>query len=135
MIVAEEGGEGVGGKQTEMGRKALVPYGLYLSHGFFNPHFAARTGATEEDLALFWQALQNMWDLDRSSSRGLMACRGLYVFSHDSPMGNAPAQRLFDQVSIKCKDGVETPRSFSHYTVLVDDSNLPAGVSLARLAE
>jgi CRISPR-associated protein Csd2 len=135
VIVAEEGGEGVGGKQTEMGRKALVPYGLYRSHGFFNPHFAGRTGATAEDLGLFWQALQNMWDLDRSSSRGLMACRGLYVFSHESPLGNAPAHRLFDRVSVKCKDGVEAPRSFSDYTVSVNDSDLPAGISLAELVE
>ena len=71
------------------------PYALYLGYGFFNPHFAQQTGATSEDLELFWNALINMWDLDRSASRGLMACRGLYVFSHESSLGNSPAHRLF----------------------------------------
>ena len=118
-----------------LGRKATVPYGLYVGYGFFNPHFAQRTGVSEEDLGLFWEALQNMWDLDRSASRGLMACQGLYVFSHESSLGNAPAQRLFQRVSIQRKDGVEAPRSFSHYSVDVDDSSLPSGVTLTRLVE
>lgn len=121
------------GKQTEMGRKALVPYGLYRAHGFFNPHFASQTGADSEDLALFWQALQQMWDLDRSSSRGLMACRGLYVFSHESPLGNAPAHVLFERIQVSRRDGVEAPRSFSDYVVEVDQQGLPAGVTLTRL--
>src|SRR5207248_866109 len=86
------------GKSTEMGRKAIVPYGLYRAQGFFTPHFASQTGATQEDLGLLWQALINMWDLDRSSSRGMMACRGLYVFTHDNGLGNAPAQSLFERV-------------------------------------
>jgi CRISPR-associated protein Csd2 len=116
-----------------MGRKALVPYGLYRTHGFFNPHFAAQTGATEEDLELFWQALQQMWDLDRSSSRGLMACRGLYVFSHESGLGNAPAQTLFERVRASRREGVDAPRSFGDYRVEVDEPNLPAGVTLTRL--
>lgn len=116
-----------------MGRKALVPYGLYRSHGFFNPHFAKQTGADSEDLDLFWQALQQMWDLDRSSSRGMMACRGLYVFSHESPLGNAPAHVLFERVSVNRKQGVEAPRSFSHYTVEIDEAGLPSGVTLTRL--
>ena len=118
-----------------LGRKATVLYGLYLTHGFFNPHFARRTGATEEDLSLFWDALQNMWDLDRSSSRGLMACQGLYIFSHESHLGNAPANRLFQRIQVHRNEGVEAPRSFSHYSVIVDDSNLPPGVTLTRLAE
>jgi CRISPR-associated protein Csd2 len=116
-----------------MGRKALVPYGLYRTHGFFNPHFAAQTGAAEEDLELFWQALQQMWDLDRSSSRGLMACRGLYIFSHESNLGNAPAQALFERVRVSRRDGVDAPRSFGDYRVEVDEANLPAGVTLATL--
>ena len=73
-----------------LGRKATVPYALYLGYGFFNPNFARRTGVTDGDLQVFWDALVNMWDMDRSASRGLMACRGLYVFSHESPMGNFP---------------------------------------------
>jgi hypothetical protein len=75
-----------------------VPYGLYRAHGFFNPHFAKRTGVDAADLEIFWQALQSMWDVDRSASRGMMSCRGLYVFSHESNLGNAPAQDLFARV-------------------------------------
>jgi CRISPR-associated protein Csd2 len=116
-----------------LGRKATVPYGLYRAHGFFNPHFARRTGADQEDLTMFWQALQMMWDLDRSSSRGLMACRGLYIFSHDSHLGNAPAHKLFERVQVACRDGVHAPRRFYDYTVTVDDANLPSGVALTRL--
>ena len=133
VVVAEDGK--TGGKQTEMGRKALVPYGLYRAHGFFNPHFAAQTGVTEEDLALFWQALANMWDQDRSSSRGLMACQGLYVFTHESSLGNAPAHRLFRRVDVRLRPGVEAPRSFADYQVTVDDAGLPSGVTLTRLVE
>jgi CRISPR-associated protein Csd2 len=116
-----------------MGRKALVPYGLYRAHGFFNPHFAEQTGVAEEDLSLFWQALQQMWDLDRSSSRGLMACQGLYVFTHESRLGNAPAHRLFERVQISRHSDVVAPRSFSDYDVVVNSTDLPHGVSLTRL--
>lgn len=132
VVVGEEGGPTTG-KQTEMGRKALVPYGLYRAHGFFNPHFASQTGVTEEDLTLFWEALCSMWDLDRSSSRGMMACRGIYVFSHESSLGNAPAHKLFERVTVKRRPGVEAPRAFSDYEVLVNEENLPAGVTLTRL--
>ena len=118
-----------------MGRKSTVPYGLYRAHGFFNPHFAAQTGVDEDDLALFWQALQMMWDVDRSSSRGMMACRGLYVFSHESKLGNAPAVGLFDRVTVRRKEGVEAPRSYADYEVHVDGDRLPDGVSFTRLAE
>lgn len=131
-IVASAKGE-VSGKQTEMGRKALVPYGLYRSHGFFNPHFAKSTGADAEDLELFWQALQQMWDTDRSSSRGMMACRGLYTFTHDSQLGNAPAHKLFDLIRVRRRDGVKAPRKFEDYLVEVDDTVLPEGVTLTRL--
>ncbi len=132
-VVVSESGTGTGGKQTEMGRKTIVPYGLYRGYGFVNPHFAARTGATDEDLALFWQALLNMWDLDRSAARGRMACRGLFVFSHDSALGNAPAQRLFDRVTVERRPGVEAPRRFEDYAVAVQGDDLPAGVALTRL--
>lgn len=125
--------EGEGGKQTEMGRKALVPYGLYRGHGFFNPALGKDTGVTGDDLTLFWKALQEMWDIDRSASRGLMALRGLYVFSHESDKGNAPAHKLFDTVSLKRRDGVAAPRAFTDYEVKVDDAGLPAGVTLTRV--
>ena len=118
-----------------MGRKSTVPYGLYRAYGFFNPHFAAQTGVDEEDLGLFWQALQMMWDVDRSSSRGMMACRGLYVFSHESKLGNAPAASLLDRISVRRKEGVEAPRSYADYDVLVDGDGLPQGVALTRVVE
>jgi CRISPR-associated protein Csd2 len=116
-----------------MGRKSNVPYGLYRAHGFFNPHFASQTGVTEDDLSVFWQALINMWDVDRSASRGMMSCRGLYVFSHESNLGNAPAQALFERVRIDRVEGVDAPRKFEHYRVSIDDQSIPQGVTLTRL--
>ncbi len=99
-----------------MGRKSTVPYGLYRAHGFFNPHFAEKTGVDADDLALFWNALEMMWDVDRSASRGEMACRGLYVFSHESKLGNAAAHRLFDLIRTPSSTK-KAPRSFSDYSV------------------
>ena len=121
-----------------MGRKAIVPYGLYLAHGFFNPYLAREekgTGVTEEDLDLFWKALDQMWDVDRSAARGMMSCRGLYVFTHDSALGNAPAHRLFDRVTVERKPAVEAARSFRDYTVEVNRADLPPGVTLSALVE
>ncbi len=116
-----------------LGRKSTVSYGLYRGYGFFNPHFARRTGASSDDLELFWKALVNMWDLDRSSARGMMACRGLYVFSHESRLGNAPAHRLFERLEVKQKDNGTVPRRFTDYSVTLDETDLPTGVSVARL--
>jgi CRISPR-associated protein Csd2 len=116
-----------------MGRKALIPYGLYLSHGFYNPFFAQDTGFNGEDLGLFWEALQKMWDLDRSATRGMMACRGLYVFTHADGTGSAPAHVLFDRMSVKRKPEVEAPRAFTDYEVRVNDQDLPSGVTLTGL--
>ncbi len=133
-VVVAESGE-TSGKQTEMGRKALVPYGLYRAHGFFNPHFAGQTGAAAEDLALFWRALQMMWDHDRSAARGMMSCRGLYIFTHESPLGNAPAHTLLERVRVERRPGVEAPRAFRDYSVAVDDAGLPPGIGLTRLVQ
>ncbi|HMP40545.1 MAG TPA: type I-C CRISPR-associated protein Cas7/Csd2 [Roseiflexaceae bacterium] len=132
IVVAEDGGETTG-KQTEMGRKALVPYGIYRAHGFFNPHFARQTKVSEEDLSLFWQALEQMWDVDHSASRGMMSCRGLYVFSHESHLGNAPAHALFDRVTVERRAEITAPRLFRDYTVTINDEALPEGISLTRL--
>lgn len=126
-------GEKEGGKVTEMGRKALLPYGLYRAYGFFTPSFAEDTGAQTPDLEIFWKALQNMWDLDRSASRGMMACRGIYVFSHDDKYGKAPAQSLLERVKVVRKEGVEAPRSFGDYAVHVNDAGIPGGVTLTKL--
>jgi len=133
-VAVSEEGEGSGGKVTEMGRKALVAYGLYRAHGFYTPHFARSTGADGDDLALVWEALQRMWDLDRSASRGLMACRGLYVFSHANALGNAPAHELFDCITVgRAPGGAEVARSFSDYGVSLNEDALPEGVELHKL--
>lgn len=134
QVVVTDEGTGKGGKQTEMGRKALVPYGLYRSSIFVSPQLAAQTGFDDEDLGMFWDALVRMWDFDRSASRGLMACRGLFVFTHDHPYGNAPAHTLLERVRIDRKPGVEAPRSFSDYAVTIEEgAGLPEGITLTRL--
>ncbi|MYH67691.1 MAG: type I-C CRISPR-associated protein Cas7/Csd2 [Dehalococcoidia bacterium] len=114
--VNREDAEGQATNFGTMGRKSTVPYGLYRAHGFFNPHFAEKTGVDDEDLALFWNALEMTWDVDRSASRGEMACRGLYVFSHESKLGNAAAHRLFDVIRTP-PSASDAPRSFSDYAV------------------
>lgn len=132
-VVGEDGDAKGGGKTTEMGRKALVPYGLYVGHGFFSAPFAEKTGVSAADLALFWQALGAMWDMDRSSSRGMMACRGLYAFTHADELGNVPAQDLFRLVSVTHSTDAATRRSFSDYAVEVDEDAIPEKVTLTRL--
>lgn len=114
--VNREDAEGEATNYGTIGRKSTVPYGLYRAHGFFNPHFAEKTGVSGEDLALFWNALEMMWDVDRSAARGEMACRGLYVFSHESKLGNAAAHRLFNLIETP-KSESEAPRSFGDYAV------------------
>jgi len=121
------------GKTTEMGRKAIVPYALYRVNGFFNPHFARQTGFNDADLALLWQALMLMWDFDRSAARGLMTCRGLYVFSHTSPLGDAPAHTLFDRITVQRRAVVAVPRTFADYNVAVDTTSMPEKVSFTSL--
>lgn len=123
------GEEEASGKVTEMGRKSIVPYGVYRAHGFFNPNLADDTGLDSEDIALFWDALQMMWELDRSASRGMMSCRGLYVFSHSSALGNSPAHKLFDRINIELNKGDDPARSFSDYDVTVDTEDLPSNVT------
>jgi CRISPR-associated protein Csd2 len=132
QVVVSEDGE-TSGKQSEMGRKAIVPYGLYRMHGFFNPHFAVQTSFSDEDLKLLWQALQHMWDFDRSAARGMMACRGLYVFSHASKLGDAPAHKLLGRIEARLRPDVNVPRSFGDYEVRVDEQALPEGVTLSQL--
>jgi CRISPR-associated protein Csd2 len=112
-----------------LGRKHTIPYGLYLAHGYINPVFAAKTGFSEDDLTLLWKALANLFELDRSAARGTMSSRGLYIFKHDSKLGNAQSQRLFDTIKIQKKPEVESPRFFSDYTVAPPDPNtLPVGI-------
>lgn len=113
-----------------MGRKNLLPYGLYRCHGFISAYLARETGFTEADLGLFWQALTQMFDHDRSASRGTMAPQKLVVFQHQSALGNAPAHKLFERVQVKRKAGVDAARAFADYEVTVDQSNLPAGIEV-----
>lgn len=131
-VVSEEGKSG---KETEMGRKSVVPYGLYIGYGFYTPQFGEDTGVKDEDLELFWKALIDMWNIDHSASRGMMACRGVYIFTHENPMGNAPSHKLFDKLKISKKDSIEAPRSFEDYEVKLDSSELPSGVKLTVLGE
>ncbi len=119
-------------KLQTIGRKTLIPYGLYVGKGFYSPHLAKQTGVTSEDLELFWDALVYMWDIDRSASRGMMSPRGIYVFTHEKKYGNAPVHELFERVSVALKEE-KSPRRFSDYEVTVDDGSLPEGVTLTRL--
>ncbi|MCS7190605.1 MAG: type I-C CRISPR-associated protein Cas7/Csd2, partial [Fimbriimonadales bacterium] len=121
-------------KETEIGRKPIVPYGLYRAHGFFSPALAKQTGVSRDDLRLLWEAMLHMFEHDRSAARGEMTLRGLYVFTHNSPRGNAPAHALFERIVVQRKDGIEAPRAFSDYVVSVADS-LPDSVQLYRLHE
>ena len=121
-------------KGTEMGRKYIVPYGLYRAEGYISANLARKTtGFSEDDLALLWQAILNMFELDRSAARGNMAVRELIVFKHDSELGNAPAYKLFDLVKVARKNGVTAPRAYSDYTVTLDEAHLPDGVTVTRM--
>ena len=132
-------------KLRTMGRKNLIPYGLYLGKGFISAHLAEDTGFSEDDLTLFLEALANMYDHDRSASKGYMACRGLYVFKHvgtdsnpeqrqrQARLGTAPAHTLLDPgkiIDIQRVSATESPRRFDDYTVTVHKERLPAGVEL-----
>ena len=121
-------------KGTEMGRKYIVPYGLYRAEGYISANLARKTtGFSEDDLNLLWQAILNMFELDHSAARGKMSVRELIVFRHDSELGNAPAYKLFDLVTAERKPGVVTPRAYRDYTVSVDEAGLPDGVTCTRM--
>jgi len=131
-VATEKEAEKQGGDNRTMGRKATVPYGLYVCHGFISANLGKQTGFSEEDLALFWNALKNMFDVDRSAARGLMSAQKLVVFKHESVLGNAPANKLFDLVTVRKKcEGA--PRAFSDYTVTIDKDALPAGVTIEEI--
>jgi CRISPR-associated protein Csd2 len=116
-----------------MGRKNLIPYGLYRCHGFISANLARETGFSEADLELLWQSLTLMFDHDRSASRGTMAPQKLVVFKHQTPLGNAPAHKLFERVSVQRRSTVEVARAFSDYEVVVDRDNLPTGIEVLDL--
>ena len=121
-------------KGTEMGRKYIVPYGLYRAEGYVSANLARKTtGFSDEDLELLWQAILNMFELDHSAARGKMSVRELIVFRHDSELGNAPAYKLFDLVKAERNPGVVAPRAYSDYQISVDEEKLPTGVTCIRM--
>ena len=119
-------------KDTEMGRKHIVPYALYRADGFISANLARRvTHFTEDDLELLWNAIVNMFENDHSAARGKMAVRKLIIFKHDSELGNAPSHRTLDLVSVKRRDGIETARSYNDYEVTVNEAACPEGVHIS----
>jgi CRISPR-associated protein Csd2 len=126
------------GDNRTMGRKWIVPYGLYKAEGFISAYFAEGTGFSEDDLSLLWEALATMFEHDRSAARGRMSTRKLFVFKHESPLGNAPAHALFDLVAVRrageTSEVERTPaRAFDDYTIDVRRGDVPSGVELLEL--
>ena len=121
-------------KSTEMGRKNIVPYGLYRVEGYISANLARKvTGFTEEDLELLWQAIINMFEIDHSAARGKMAVRELIVFKHSKELGDCPAYRLFDAVEVKKKEDVEYPRKYQDYVVQIHEEQIPETVEVKRM--
>lgn len=129
-VTTKEEAEKQGGDNRTMGRKFTIPYGLYLAHGFVSAPLANQTGFSIEDLDLLWEALEKMFEHDRSAARGLMGTRKLLIFEHASKMGNAPVQKLFDTITVKRKDENKPARDFSDYVVSVNKDQIPQGVTL-----
>ncbi|CAI0713040.1 Uncharacterized protein predicted to be involved in DNA repair [Serratia rubidaea] len=128
-VATEAAAQKQDGDNRTMGRKNTVPYGLYRCHGYVSAHLAQQTGFSEDDLRLFWDSLINMFDHDRSAARGEMNACALYVFKHDSVLGNAPARKLFDTINIeRVTDG--PARSLSDYRISVTEEQIPGGVTL-----
>ncbi|MBQ7931676.1 MAG: type I-C CRISPR-associated protein Cas7/Csd2 [Clostridia bacterium] len=123
-------------KGTEMGRKYIIPYGLYRCEGYISANLARKvTGFTEDDLELLWNAILNMFEFDHSAARGKMAVRELIVFKHDSELGCAPAHKLFESVHVERRENDGSPaRSYGDYSVTVDETVLPTGVTCTRMA-
>lgn len=121
-------------KTTEMGRKSIVPYGLYRAEGFVSANLARKTtGFSEDDLNLLWEAIINMFEHDHSAARGKMAVRELIVFKHATELGNTPSYKLFDAVHVTKKEGVVAPRAYSDYTVTIDEDSIPESVTCTRM--
>ena len=121
-------------KQTEMGRKSIVPYGLYRAEGYISANLARKvTGFSEEDLELLWEAILNMFEHDHSAARGKMAVRELIVFKHSKELGDCPAYKLFEAVEVSKKENVEYPRKYQDYTVLIHEERIPDTVEIKRI--
>lgn len=126
-------------KITEMGRKMFLPYALYRGHGFFSPAWAKSSGlqdddgVSSEDLVLFWQAFQEMWDLHRTASSGMQSFYKLYIFTHDSPLGHAHAHQLFQRIQVTRREGIQFPRKREDYIVAVNEEEMPRGITLTKI--
>jgi CRISPR-associated protein Csd2 len=130
-VTTEKEAESQKGDNRTMGRKYIIPYGLYRMEGYISAHLANKTGFSEDDLELLFSSLTNMFDHDHSAARGKMSARKLIVFKHDSKLGNAPAHKLFDLIKIERAEGSQGPaRQYTDYAVEIDNSALPAGVEL-----
>lgn len=116
--------------ETEMGKKNYIPYGLYRAEGYISAALAEKTGFNDNDLELFWEAVINMFEHDRSAARGKMIVRKLIVFKHESPLGNAPSHKLFERIKITNKNDEISARAYSDYIVEVDCENLPESVTV-----
>lgn len=131
MAVATEAeAEKQGGDNRTMGRKFTVPYGLYRAHGFISAPLANQTGFSENDLELLWEALENMFEHDRSAARGFMGTRKLIIFEHSSKMGDVSVQKLFDAVTVKRIDESKPARNFSDYIVSIAKDDIPQSVRI-----
>jgi len=128
-VATEKEAESQSGDNRTMGRKHIIPYALYRAEGYVSANLAAQTGFSSEDLTLLWDALVNMFDHDHSAARGKMTARKLIIFKHDSPLGNAPAHKLFDLVKVERKHGDGPARSFADYAVSFDPKAVPPGVT------
>lgn len=120
-------------KGTEMGRKSIVPYGLYRAEGYISANLARKvTGFSEDDLELLWEAIINMFEIDHSAARGKMAVRELIVFKHSKELGDCPAYKLFDSVEVKKKEDVIYPRQYKDYSVIIHEEQIPASVEMSK---
>lgn len=131
-VATQKESDSQSGDNRTMGRKNIVPYGLYRAEGFISAHLAGQTGFSEEDLALFWEALVNMFDHDRSAARGKMTARKLVAFKHESSLGKAPAHVLLDRLTVHRKNSEGPARAFSDYSVELDEGDLPKGVTIEK---
>jgi len=132
-VATEKEAKSQEGDNRTMGKKNILPYGLYRAEGYISAHLAQQTGFTEDDLKLLWDALINMFDHDRSAARGKMVARVLVAFKHDSMIGNAPAHALLERLSVSPHSDGKPARAFTDYKVTLDESNKPKGITVLKL--
>ena len=134
VTVASESEKNDQGKNTMMGSKYIIPYALYRAEGFISANLAKKTtGFSEDDLKVFWEAVTNMFELDRSAARGKMSVRKLIVFKHESKFGNAPAYKLFERIKVTRKDGKKIASCYEDYEVSIDRENFPQNIELLEM--